>query len=115
MIRKAIIAGALIAAAGAGIFVVVSRRSADAQDAWRGCLGKPVADCTVPVGYDPILRPCVEYLDCRTTPAAAEYASATETDIPGGVSGGRYRYAVLGLDAQGRIVQVEIKTFFAVP
>ncbi len=79
---------------------------------WQECIGKLPADCSIPPGYVGELRPCQLYEDCLTHPRGVSYLSIVSSRGRGSLWVS-YLYAVIALDAQGRIVKVEIKRHFA--
>lgn len=85
------------------------------QDAiWDVCLGKRLSDCRVPSGFTKPGVPCPDYLDCHTVTPGVRHAFSTSTTATPTVWAST-SYAVIALDAAGRIVAVEMKRRYAAP
>ena len=98
-----IASGSIVAAAW------LNNRNGDAAK-WSACIGKPLSRCKPVAGYDPIDLPCLDFLDCSTTPPSAVYASSRKIGVHGFWR--HYEYVVLGMDRQGYVRRVEIKSFY---
>lgn len=79
---------------------------------WSPCIGRPLSTCAEPSGYDEVVTGCAEYLDCSTDPPGASYATAV-LKTNRGSWWSSYAYAVIALDADGRVMKVEIKRFYS--
>lgn len=80
---------------------------------WGGCIGRSLSVCQVPSGYDEPM-PCPDWQECSTNPAGTRYLSAQLSGRSGGLWSS-YAYAAIALDGDGRIVEVEVKRFYAMP
>lgn len=79
---------------------------------WEGCLGKTLVECQIPADYSKTYK-CPVYLECSTNPPGDTYLAA-QLGTRKGWTWSSYAYAVIALDREGRIVEVEVKHFYAV-
>lgn len=80
---------------------------------WNDCIGRPHSECELPSDYDEPF-PCPDWQDCRTDPPGLRYLSSQLVNRSGGLWSS-FAYAVIAVDEDARIVEVEIKRFYATP
>ena len=79
---------------------------------WSACLGKPLETCAIPEGYDAVQERCSSGMPCDPTPPGMKRVTAGLSTAPQ-LRWSSYAYAVITLDAEGRISSVEVKRVYA--
>lgn len=116
MTRRSIFRAVLWTSILAAIAVTVYQLTFYSRESsrWAHCIGQPIESCRRPDGYQPVYGPCPDYLDCHTSPPGETYVVSISSRHQGEFLGS-YVYAVISLEAEGRVVAVEVKRFYSAP
>jgi hypothetical protein len=79
---------------------------------WDACLGKSIDSCRVPSDWGLDKTGCPDWIECHTDPPGVRYALAQMLKANRGEITDSYAYAVIALDAQDRVLKVEIGRFY---